>query len=102
MTRRGRYPAEIRERVVRMVFEHEAEHASPVGDDHLDRLEVRDDPRDVADAARRAEVHAGVRPGLTSNEAGAATRARAREPRTAPGERDPQSRVGFFAREFDP
>ena len=28
MTRRGRYPAEIRERVVRMVFEHEAEHAS--------------------------------------------------------------------------
>ena len=28
MTRRGRYPAEIRERFVRMVFEHEAEHAS--------------------------------------------------------------------------
>ena len=28
MTRRGRYPAEIRERAVRVVFEHQAEHAS--------------------------------------------------------------------------
>ena len=28
MTRPGRYPAEIRERAVRMVFEHEAEHPS--------------------------------------------------------------------------
>ena len=28
MTRRGRYPAEIRERAVRMVFEHEREHPS--------------------------------------------------------------------------
>ena len=28
MTRRGRYPAEIRERAVGMVFEHEREHPS--------------------------------------------------------------------------
>ena len=28
MTRPGRYPAEIRERAVRMVLEHEAEHTS--------------------------------------------------------------------------
>ena len=28
MPRRGKYPAEIRERAVRMVFEHQAEHAS--------------------------------------------------------------------------
>ena len=28
MARRGRYPAEVRERAVRMVFEHEGEHAS--------------------------------------------------------------------------
>ena len=28
MTRPGRYPAEIRERAVRMVFEHERDHSS--------------------------------------------------------------------------
>ncbi len=28
MTRRGRYPAEVRERAVRMVFEHEREQSS--------------------------------------------------------------------------
>ena len=49
MTRRGKYPVEIREQAVRMVFEHQAEHASAVGNDYLDRLEVRDDRRDVTD-----------------------------------------------------
>ena len=28
MTRQGRYPAQMRERAVRMVFEHQGEHAS--------------------------------------------------------------------------
>ena len=28
MARRGRYPAEVRERAVRMVFEHEREYES--------------------------------------------------------------------------
>ena len=28
MTRRGKYPVEIREQAVRMVFEHQVEHAS--------------------------------------------------------------------------
>jgi len=28
MTRQGRYPAQMRERAVRMVFEHQGEHAT--------------------------------------------------------------------------
>ena len=73
-----------------------------MGDDHLDRLEVRDDPRDVADAARRAEVHAGVRPGLTTEE-----RERLRELERENRELRRANEIlkaasAFFARELDP
>jgi len=41
MTRRTRYSQEVRERAIRMVFEHEGNHASALGDDQLDRIEDR-------------------------------------------------------------
>jgi hypothetical protein len=40
MTRPGRYPRELRERAVRMVFEHQHEHPSQWAGDLLDRGQV--------------------------------------------------------------
>ena len=40
MTRRGKYPVEIREQAVRMVFEHQAEHASQCAVPADDRLRL--------------------------------------------------------------
>ena len=40
MERRGRYPAEVRERGVRLVFEEQQSHELAVGGDHVDRREV--------------------------------------------------------------
>jgi transposase len=68
MTGRSRYPQELRERAVRMVLEHRREYASDwaaitsiatkVGV-HKERLRLW---------IRRAEVDAGQRPGLTTEE----------------------------------
>ena len=49
MTTKGkRYPAEVRERAVRLVMEHRREYRERMGGDHFDRSEVRDDGGDAA------------------------------------------------------
>ena len=68
MTRPGRYPQELRERAVRLVFEHQDEHswqwAAICSIAHNFGVSSETLPKWV----RRAETDAGSRPGLTSDE----------------------------------
>ncbi len=95
MTRGTRYPAELRERAVRLVLEHEGEYPSQWAALTSIAAKCGMTPETLRKWVRRAEVDAGARPGLTTDER-SASGAGAREPRTAPGQRDPQVGCRFF------
>ena len=64
----GRYPAELRERAVRMVFEHQREYPSQwkAIESIAEKLDVHRET--LRTWVRRAEVDGGRRPGVTSEE----------------------------------
>lgn len=64
----GRYPHELRERAVRMVFEHQGEYPSQwkAIESIAEKLDVHRET--LRTWVRRAEVDEGHRPGLTSDE----------------------------------
>ena len=64
----GRYPAELRERAVRMVFEHAREYPSQwkAIESIAEKLDVHKET--LRGWVRRAEVDGGRRPGVTSEE----------------------------------
>jgi transposase len=66
--RGGRYPAELRERAIRMVFEHQDEYPSQWKAicSIADKLDINHESLRVW--VRRAEVDQGERPGLTTDE----------------------------------
>ena len=68
MTRPSRYPQELRERAVRLVFEHQDEHASQWAAicSIADKFGVSSET--LRKWVRRAETDKGLRPGLTSDE----------------------------------
>src|SRR5829696_9857218 len=68
MTRRGRYPQELRERAVRMVFEHQGEHPSQWAAICSIAAKFGISRETLRNWVRRAEVDDGRRPGLTSQE----------------------------------
>ena len=68
MTRPGRYPAEIRERAVRMVFEHERDHSSQWATISSIASKFGMTPETLRKWVRRAEVDGGARPGQTTEE----------------------------------
>ena len=64
----GRYPDEMRERAVRMVFEHQGEYPSQwkAIESIVKKLNVNHETLRIW--VRRAETDAGSRPGLTTDE----------------------------------
>ena len=102
MTRPGRYPAEIKERAVRLVLEHAAEYPSQWATITSIATKCGMTPETLRKWVRRAEIDDGARPGLTTDE-----RKRLKEL-----ERDNRelrraneilkTAAVFFARELDP
>ena len=72
--RPGPYPPEVRERAVRMVFEHQDEYPSQWKAIESISKKLSVNHETLRQWVRRAETDAGQRPGLTSDE-----RARMRE-----------------------
>jgi transposase len=68
MTRPGRYPQELRERAVRMVFEHQDEHHSQWAAITSIAHKFGISSETLRKWVRRAETDKGFRPGLTTDE----------------------------------
>lgn len=64
----GRYPRELRERAVRMVFEHQEEHPSQWAAICSIAQKFGISHETLRKWVRRAEVDEGLRPGLTTDE----------------------------------
>jgi transposase len=68
MERQGRYPAEVRERGVRLVFEQQESHESQWAAIASIAGKLGCTPETLRKWVRRAERDAGRRPGLTTSE----------------------------------
>jgi transposase len=68
MNTQARYPQEMRERAVRMVFEHQDEYDSQWAAISSIATKLGITPETVRKWVRRAEIDEGQRPGITTSE----------------------------------
>ena len=68
MTKTGRYSPEVRERAVRMVFEHEREHSSQWATIVSIATKIGCTPETLRKWVRQTEIDTGRRGGVTSDE----------------------------------
>ena len=68
MEKRGRYPAEVKERAVRLVFEQQSAHGSQWATISSIAGKMGCTPETLRSWVRRAERDSGTRPGLTTSE----------------------------------
>jgi transposase-like protein len=68
MNKHARYPVEVRERAVRMVFEHEREHESQWAAISSVASKLGMTPETLRKWVRQAETDGGSRPGLSTAE----------------------------------
>lgn len=97
-----RYPAELRERAVRMVAEIRADHESDwAAITEVAKLLGVGTPETVRKWCRQAEVDAGKRPGVTSEEAAELKRLKRENAELKRANAILRSASAFFAAELD-
>ena len=102
MTHRGRYPAEVRERAVRLVREHEGDYPSQWAAITSIATKCGMTAETLRHWIRTTEIDAGRRPGLTTDE-GERLKALERENRELRRANEIlRAASAFFARELDP
>ncbi len=98
----GRYPAEVRERAVRLVLEHQGEHASQWAAITSIATKCGMTPETLRKWVRQTEVDAGGRPGLTTDERKRLQELERENRELRRANEILKSAAAFFARELDP
>jgi transposase len=102
MTRGTRYPTELRERTVRLVQEHAGEYPSQWAALTSIATKCGMTPETLRKWVRRAEVDAGARPGLTTDERKRLSELERENRELRRANEILKSAAAFFARELDP
>jgi transposase len=95
------YPREVRERAVRLVLEHRGEYKTEAAAIRSIAAKLDVGPESLRVWVRRAEVDAGVKPGVTSQEAAEIKRLKRENAELRRANEILKAASAFFAAELD-